>query len=186
MGALLLDLLQRAQRSRRVVSLQTSGGAYLGYVLSQNPEMILLRTITRQGLLTGVRTVELSAVLQAHFDDRYMRLIEFKEHNPEVVYALPAAPEGLEQQYLTVSALLQRAQEARQLIQLETHSDHDLYGFVSRLTEDELMLEVYTQYGEPDGHSVLDVDSIRSVIWSDEDTRTIELLLRQQKPEGKG
>lgn len=185
MGALLLDLLQRAQRSRRVVSLQLSGGTYLGYVVSQNPELVLLRTITRQGLLTGVRTIELNAVQQAHFDDRYVRLIEFKEHNPEVVYALPAAPEGLEHQYLTVPALLRRAQEMHQLIQLETHADHYIYGFVSRLTEDELMLEVYTQYGEADGHTVLDVDSIRSVIWSDEDTRTIELLLRQQKSEGK-
>ncbi|WP_110977598.1 hypothetical protein [Hymenobacter sediminis] len=168
-----------------MVSLQTNGGAYLGYVLNQNPDVVLLRTITRQGLLTGVRTIELNGVLQAHFDDRYVRLIEFKEHNPEVVYALPAAPEGLEQQYLTVPALLQRAQEMRQLIQLETHSNHDFYGFVSRLTEDELMLEVYTQYGEADGHTVMDVDSIRSVIWSDEDTRTVELLIRQQKPEDK-
>lgn len=181
MGALLTDLLQRAQRNRRVVSIQSSGGMFLGYVLDHNPELLVLRTITRQGLLTGVRTLGLGSISQVHFDDKYVRLIEFKEHNPEIVYALPAAPGGLEEQYLTVPALLQRAKDVRQLVQLETHVDSDLYGYIERITEDELMVEVYTQYGEPDGHTVMDLDNVRSVIWSDEDTRTIELLIRQQR-----
>ncbi|TGE04117.1 hypothetical protein [Hymenobacter fodinae] len=185
MGALLSDMLQRAQRSRRVVSIQTSGGTFLGYVLNHNPELVVLRTITRQGLLTGVRTLNLGNVSQVHFDDKYVRLIEFKEHNPEVVYARPAAPDGLDNQYLTVAAVLQRASEVRQLVQLETHADNDLYGYIERITEDELLVEVYTQYGEPDGHTVMDLDNVRSVVWSDEDTRTIELLLRQRDSEAK-
>jgi len=180
MGALQTDMLQRAQRNRRVVSLQTSGGLFLGYVLSHNPELLVLRTITRQGLLTGVRTISVNTISQVHFDDRYVRLIEFKEHNPEAVYGLPAAPDGLENQYLTVPVLLQRAQEVHQLVMLETPTDADLYGYVVRLTDDELLLEVYTQYGEPDGRTVLNLDDVRSVIWSDEDTRTIELLLKER------
>ncbi|MCB2376701.1 hypothetical protein LGH70_03870 [Hymenobacter sp. BT635] len=179
MGALLTDMLERAQRSRRVVAIQTGGPMFLGYVLSHNPELLVLRTLTRQGLPTSVQTISMAAVTQVHFDDRYVRLIEFKEHNPEVVYALPAAPDGLADAYLTIPALLERARQARQLLQLETHSETSFYGYVARLTEEELLLEVYTQFGEADGHSVMDVDSIRSVMWSNEDTRTIELLLRQ-------
>ncbi|MBC6990268.1 MULTISPECIES: hypothetical protein [Hymenobacter] len=185
MGALLIDMLQRAQRSRRVVAMQSGGIMFLGYVVSFNPELVVMRTITRQGLLTGVRTISLNSVSQVHFDDRYVRLIEFKEHNPEVVYARVGAPDGLDDQYLTVQALLQRAHESHQLVLLETHSDHSLYGYVVRLTEDELMMEVYTQYGEPDGHTVLDTDGISSLVWSDEDTRTIELLIRQRNEEEK-
>ncbi|QIX63154.1 hypothetical protein FY528_14345 [Hymenobacter lutimineralis] len=181
MGELLTDLLHRAQRNRRVVSLQTSGGMYLGYVLSHNPELLLLRTITPQGLPTGVRTLSLGEVSQVHFDDRYVRLIEFKENNPEAVYGVAVAPDGLEQQYLTVPVLLQRAQEVRQLVQLETLTDHNLFGYVTRLTDDELLVEAYTQYGEADGHTVLRLEDVRSVIWSDEDSRTIELLLRARK-----
>jgi hypothetical protein len=56
---------------------------------------------------------------------------------------------------------------------------------VVRLSEEELLLEVYTQFGEPDGHTVLRLDDVRSVVWSDEDTRTIELLLRAKGPETK-
>lgn len=184
MGALLTDMLQRAQRGRRVVALQTGGGMFLGYVLLFNPEVLLLRTITRQGLLTGVRTISMASVSKVHFDDRYVRLIEFKEHNPEAVYGLPAAPDGLEDQYLTVPLLLQRAQETHQLVLLETHTDHDLYGYVLRLTEDELLMEVYTQHGDPDGRTVLGLDDVRTVVWSDEDTRTIELLLKQRSAAG--
>ncbi|KAA9339598.1 hypothetical protein F0P96_03015 [Hymenobacter busanensis] len=180
MGALLTDLLQRAQRSRRVVALQTGGGLFLGYVLSHNPDLVVLRTITRQGMLTGVRSLHLHEVSQVHFDDQYVRLIEFKEHNPEVVFGLPSAPDGMENQYLSVPVLLQRAQEVRQLVQLVTTTDNDPYGYVVRVTEDELLLEAYTQFGQPDGHSVLQVDDVRSVVWSDEDTRTIELLLKQR------
>jgi hypothetical protein len=179
MGALRTDILQRAQRNRRVVSLRTSSGLFLGYVLNYNPELLVLRTITRQGLPTGVQTISLNTVTQIHFDDRYVRLIEFKEHNPEVVYGLPATPGGLENQYLTVPVLLQRAQEVRQLVMLETHTDNYLYGYVVRIADDELQLETYTVYGEADGHSVLNFDEVRSVIWSDEDTRTIDLLLKQ-------
>lgn len=179
MGSLRTDMLQRAQRNRRVVSLRTGNGLFLGYVLSHNPELLMLRTITRQGLPTGVQTISLNTVTQMHFDDRYVRLIEFKEHNPEVVYALPSTPGGLENQYLTIPLLLQRAQEVRQLIMLETHAEGYLYGYVVRVADDELLLETYTQYGEADGHSVLGFDDIRNVIWSDEDTRTIDLLLKQ-------
>ena len=179
MGALRTDMLQRAQRNRRVISLRTSSGLFLGYVLSHNPELLMLRTITRQGLPTGVQTISLNTVTQMHFDDRYVRLIEFKEHNPEVVYGLPSAPGGLENQYLTVPVLLQRAQEVRQLIMLETQTDSYLYGYVVRVADDELLLETYTQYGEADGHTILGFEDVRNVIWSDEDTRTIDLLLKQ-------
>ncbi|UOQ70561.1 hypothetical protein [Hymenobacter cellulosilyticus] len=152
---------------------------FLGYVLSHNAELLLLRTLTRQGLPTGVQTLSMHTVTQVHFDDRYVRLIEFKEHNPEVVYGLPAAPDGITNDDLSVPSLLQKALEARQLLQLDTYSDTSFYGYVARLTEDELLLEVYTQFAEADGHSVMDVDSIRSVVWSNEDTRTIELLRKQ-------
>jgi hypothetical protein len=180
MGALLTDLLQRAQRSRRLVSLQTPAGTILGYVLSHNPELVLLRTITRQGMLTSVRSISLDEVSQVHFDDRYMRLIELKEHNPDAIFGLAAAPDGLEHQYLTVPVLLHRALEVRQLVQLITTSENDPYGYVLRLTDDELLFEAYTLYGDADGHSVLRVEDVRSVVWSDEETRTIELLLKQR------
>ncbi|UYZ60484.1 hypothetical protein [Hymenobacter latericus] len=185
MGALLVDLLQRAQRSRRMVSVQTAGGTFLGYVLSFNPELLVMRTVTRQGMLTSVRTVTLAEVSQVHFDDKYVRLIEFKEHNPDAVFGLAAAPDGLEHAYLTVPALLQRALEVRQLVQLITSSENDPYGYIVRLTDDELLLEAFTQYGDPDGHSVLQIDDVRSVVWSDEDTRTIELLLKQRAAAGQ-
>ncbi len=179
MGALLTDMLQRAQRSRRIVAVQAGEPMFLGYVLSHNPELLVLRTVTRQGLLTAVRTISLGSVTQVHFDDRYVRLIEFKEHNPETVYARPAAPDGLDQEYLTIPALLQRARDTRQLVELETLSDTTFYCYIARLTEDELLLEVFTQYGEPDGHTVLGLDEVRNVVWSSEDTRTIEMLLKQ-------
>ncbi|WP_227606479.1 hypothetical protein [Hymenobacter translucens] len=172
-------MLQRTQRSRRIVAVQAGETMFLGYVLSHNPELLLLRTVTRQGLLTAVRTISMGSVTQVHFDDRYVRLIEFKEHNPETVYARPAAPEGLDQAYLSVPALLQRAQETRQLVELETLADTTFYCYIARLTEDELLLEVHTQFGEPDGHTVLGLDEVRNVVWSSEDTRTVEMLLKQ-------
>ncbi len=114
------------------------------------------------------------------------KLAEFKEQHPEAVYGLPSAPDGLAEHYLSVPALLQRALEARQLVQLVTHnSQNDPYGYLTRLTEDELLLEVYTAFGEPDGHSVLQVEDVRSVVWSDEETRTIELLIRQRRAAGE-
>jgi hypothetical protein len=186
MGALLTDLLQRAQRSRRLVALQVGGDLYLGYVLSHNPDLVLLRTVTRQGVPGTVRSLHLHEVSQVHFDDKYVRLIEFKEQHPEIIFGAVPAPDGLEQQYLTVPALLERARQNRQLVQLMTTADNDPSGYVTRLTEDEVLLEVYNDYGEPDGHTVLRLDDVRSVVWSDEDTRTIELLLKQRPAEGPG
>jgi hypothetical protein len=180
MGALLTDLLQRAQRSRRLVAVQTGSDLLLGYVLSHNPDLLLLRTVTRQGVPSTVRSLHLHDVSQVHFDDKYGRLLEFKEQHPEIIFGPVPAPEGLEQQYLTVPVLLERARQSRQLVQLLTSADNDPYGYVLRLTEDELLLEAYNDYGEPDGHTVLQLEDVRSVVWSDEDTRTIELLLKQR------
>lgn len=181
MGALLTDLLLRAQRSQRLVALQAAGDTYLGYVIGHNADLLLLRSITRQGTVTGVRSLSLHEVTQVYFDDQYVRLIEFKEQHPEAVFGLAAAPDGLDPLELSVPALLQRALETHQLVQLvTTNSNNDPYGYVVRLGEEELLLEAYTAFGEADGHTLLRVDDVRSLVWSDEDTRTIELLLKRR------
>ncbi|GAA4022696.1 hypothetical protein GCM10022409_03100 [Hymenobacter glaciei] len=179
MGTLLIDQISQAQSSQKMISLHTtSGNTFLGYVLNLNPELLLLRSITRQGLLTGVRSIKMEDISRVDFDDRYIRLVEFKEHNPEIAIGQPTTPDVSATDYLTMTSLLQKAQQSRQLVFLETGGDYDFYGYVSDVSDDELLLEVYTQYGEADGKTVLAIDFIRNVIWSDEITRTIELLLR--------
>ena len=184
MGILLNEKLKEAQSHRKIVSLHTSASTFLGYILSINPDVMVVRTITRQGLLTGVRSIKMEDLSRVDLDDRYVRLIEFKEHNPEIAFSQPAAPEGLDDEYLTVAVLLRKAQEAHHMVLLELNSD-SFYGYVEHLTDDELLLKVYTQYGEADGHTVLSIDSICSVVWSDENTRTVDLLLRQNGPDGR-
>lgn len=187
MGNLRLEKMQQAQAARKMLSLHTnSGTTFLGYVLSVNPDLLMLRSITRQGLLTGVRSIRMEDIQRVDFDDRYIRLVEFKEHNPEIAIGQATTPEGLDDEYLTMPALLRKAQEARQLVFLETNGDYDFYGYVLTISDDELLLEVYTQYGEPDGQTVLSIDYLRCVVWSDEITRTIELLLRERDKRAGG
>jgi len=181
MGNLLIDRLLHAQRNRKIVAIHTGEAMFLGYLLNINPELLVVRTITRQGLLTGVRSINMEDVQRVDFDDRYIRLIEFKEHNPEIAFGQPAAPDGIDTDYFTVTELLRKAKEARQLIFLETTLDDDFYGYVAAVGEDELQLEVYTQYAEEDGYTMLSIDKVRSVVWSDETTRAIELLLQQKQ-----
>ena len=119
-------------------------------------------------------------ISRVDFDDRYIRLVEFKEHNPEIAFTQPSTPEGVDELYVTTESLLQKARETRQLVFVETISDIGYYAYIIQLTDDEVLLEVYTQYGEADGQTVLALERIRSIVWSDEDIKTIELLLRQK------
>lgn len=183
MGSLLLDRLQQAQGNRKMVAVHANGAAFLGYILSVNPDVLVLRSITRQGLLTGLRSLRMEDVSRVDFDDRYIRLVEFKEHNPEIAFTQPAAPEGIEEMYVTMEAMLRQAKDARQLVFVETTSEAGFYGYIAEMTDEEVLLDVYTQYGEADGQTVLNIERIRYVVWSDEDVKTIELLLRQ-RPRG--
>lgn len=183
MGTFLIERIQQAQAARRIISLHTSSGTtFLGYVLSVNPEVLLLRSITRQGLLTAVRSLRMDDVVRVDFDDRYIRLVEFKENNPEIAVGQPTTPDGLANEYLTIPVMLRLAREAHQLVFVETTGEYDFYGYVAGLSDDEVLLNVYTQYGEADGQTVFGLDYVRSVVWSDEITRTIELLLRERGP----
>ena len=186
MGTLLIDQIQQAQAGQKMISLHTGENTFLGYVVNINPDLLLLRSITRQGLLTGMRSIKVEDISRVDFDDRYVRLVEFKEHNPEIAIGQPATPEVSATEYLTMPSLLRQAQQARQLVFLETSGDYDFYGYVAEVSDDELLLEVYTQYGEVDGRTVLSIDYIRNVVWSDENTRTIELLIRESNSPAGG
>lgn len=185
MTDLLTEILLRAQQEKRLLGVRTSQGDpgrfSVGYVISYSDEVLMLRVINRDGMQTGMQSFNRSDIFQIDFDDRYIRNIELKENNLDKVYAGMKSPAFMEQEYLTIPLLLTRALEARQLIYLTSRVGPSLYGYVQRLSEEQLLLECYTEYGEPDGLTVTRVDDIQSFVWSDEDTRMIELHLKQKK-----
>ncbi|GAB3324969.1 hypothetical protein GCM10027511_33790 [Hymenobacter humi] len=152
----------------------------MGYVINYSDEIIMLRVINRDGMQTGIQSYHMEEVFQLDFDDRYIRNIELKENNLDKVYAGIKSPAFMEQEYLTIPLLLTRAMQLQQLVFLSTQVGADLYGYVRELTEQEVLLQCYTEYGEPDGLTVIRVDNIRNFVWSDEDTRMIELHLKQR------
>jgi hypothetical protein len=150
----------------------------VGYVIGFSDELLMLRVINRDGMQTGIQSYNMADVYQLDFDDRYIRNIELKENNLDKVYAGLKSPAFMEQEYLSVPLLLGRAKEAQQLVFLTTQIGPDLYGYIRQLTEQEVLVECYTEYGEYDGLTAMQADNIQSFIWSDEDTRMIELHLK--------
>lgn len=188
MPGLFTDILQRAQREKRLLGVRTSqadGRFSVGYVISYSDELLLLRVINRDGMQTGIQSYNRQDIFQLDFDDRYIRNIELKENNLDKVYAGLNAPAFMEQEYLTIPLLLSRAMQSRQLVYLTSQVGADLYGYVRQVSEEELLLECYTEFGEPDGITAIRVDNIQNFIWSDEDTRMIELHLKLREQAGK-
>ncbi|GAA3927029.1 hypothetical protein [Hymenobacter algoricola] len=188
MPGLFAEILKRAQSEKRLLGVRTSqaeGRFSVGYVISYSDELLMLRVINRDGMQTGIQSFNMQDIFQLDFDDRYIRNIELKENNLDKVYAGLKSPAFMEQEYLTVPLLLSRALQARQLVYLTSQVGPDLYGYVRQATEEELLLECYTEFGEPDGTTAIRVDNIRSFIWSDEDTRMIELHLKLREQAGR-
>ncbi len=156
----------------------------VGYIISFSDELLMLRVINRDGMQTGIQSYDMVDIYQLDFDDRYIRNIELKEDNLDKVYAGLKSPSFMEQEYLSIPLLLGRAKEAQQLVFLTTKIGHDLYGYIRQFTEQEILVECYTEYGEDDGLTVIQVENIQSFIWSDEDTRMIELHLKRREQRG--
>ena len=184
MADLFSAIIKRAQAEKRLLGVRTSqaeGRFSVGYVINHSDEIIMLRVINRDGMQTGIQSFNMEDVYQFDFDDRYIRNIELKEDNLDKVYAGMKSPAFMEQEYLTTPLLLSRASQAQQLVYLATQAGPDLYGYVRQFSEEEALLECFTEYGEPDGLTVIRVDNIRHFVWGDEDTRMIELHLKRRE-----
>lgn len=184
MPGLFVEIINRAQREQRLLGVRTSqadGRFSVGYVISYSDELLMLRVINRDGMQTGIQSYGMEEIFQLDFDDRYIRNIELKENNLDKVYAGLKSPAFMEQEYLTIPLLLERAMEARQLVFLTSQVGPDLYGYVRQLSEEQVLMECYTEYGEPDGLTAVRVDNIQHFVWSDEDTRMIELHLKRRE-----
>jgi hypothetical protein len=185
MGSLVSELLEKALTEKRIVALRTNpsepGNFVLGYVIVHNDETITLRTINPNGLVHGLRSIRTSEVFQADYDDRYIRNVELKENNLDKIYGRLKNPALFDEVYITVPELLQKSQHLQHLLYFITYSGPGYYAVVKHQTEEEILVECFNEYGEPDGISVFRIDDIKSIIWSDEDTRAIELRFRERK-----
>lgn len=185
MAGLFQEIFERARREKRLLGVRTSqsdpGRFSVGYVLSYSDEVMVLRIINRDGMPTAIQSFNMPEVFQVDFDDQYIRHVEFKADNLDKVYAGLKSPQFLEQEYVTVPLLLERAHQQGQLVNVYTHLGMDYYGYIRQLTPEQVLMECYTEYGAPDGLVVYRVEDVRNFIWSNEDTRVLELRL---KPRG--
>ncbi|UOR07307.1 hypothetical protein MUN82_09445 [Hymenobacter aerilatus] len=177
-------LFARAQQEQRMVGVRSNTGEpgrfAVGFVQSYSEEALLLRVINRDGMQTGLQSFNLSDVFQVDFNDQYIRNVEFKANNLDRVYASVKTPSFLTVEELSTPYLLEMAREHEQLIYLTTYVATNFYGYVRQLTEREVLMECYTESGTADGLAAFRVDDVRHVVWSDEDTRVIELHLKLQ------
>lgn len=188
MSQLFQEIFERARREKRLLGVRTShqdpSRFSVGYVLSYSEEVVVLRIINRDGMPTAIQSFNLPEVFQLDFDDQYTRHIEFKADNLDKVYAGLKSPVFLEQPDLTVPLLLERAHQAEQLVNVYTHLGMDYYGYVRRLSPEHVLMECFTEYGLPDGLVVFRLEDVRNFIWSNEDTRVLELRLRPRGAAG--
>ncbi|UPL50646.1 hypothetical protein [Hymenobacter sublimis] len=188
MPSLFQEVFERARREKRLLGVRSSQGDpsrfSVGYVLSYSEEVVVLRIINRDGMPTAIQSFNLLDVFQLDFDDQYTRHVEFKADNLDKVYAGLKSPAFLEQEDLTVPLLLERAHQAGQLVNVYTHLSMDYYGYVRQLTQEHVLMECFTEYGLPDGLVVFRIEDVRNFIWSNEDTRVLELRLKQRGPLG--
>jgi hypothetical protein len=185
MGSLISELLDKAQAEKRIVALRTNpsepGSFVLGYIMGYNDETISLRAINSNGLVHGLRSIRTAEVFQVDYDDQYIRNVELKENNLDKIYGRLKSPAHFEEAYITIPELLQKSQHLQQLIYFITYSGPGYYAVVKQQTEEEILVECYDTYGRHDGISVFRVDDIKSIIWSDEDTRAIEIRFRERQ-----
>jgi len=189
MGNLITELLESARLQKRIVTLRTNPSEpsrfALGYVVDHNDETVMLKMVNPNGLLHGLRAIRKMEIFQIDFDDRYIRNVELKENNLDRIYGRVRNPEFIQEVYLTIPELLQKSLQLRHVLYFHTYSGMNYYAIISRLTEDEFIADCFNEYGEPDGTSVFRVDDVKSIVWSDEDTRAIELRLTLQKQDKK-
>lgn len=188
MEGIFQEILNRARQEKRLLGVRTSqsepGRFSVGYVLSFSDEVLVLRIINRDGMPTAIQSFNMQEVFQLDFDDQYIRHVEFKADNLDKVYAGLKSPQFLEQEYVSVPLLLERAHQMGQLVNVYTHLGMDYFGYVRQLTPEQVLMECFTEYGAADGLVVFRVEDIRNFIWSNEDTRVLELRLKQRGPQG--
>lgn len=190
MSELFQELFERARQEKRLIGIRTLSSDpnrfSVGYILSFSEEVAVLRIINRDGMPTAIQSFNMADVFQIDYDDQYIRHIEFKADNLDKVYAGLKSPAFLEQEYLTIPLLLERAHEQGQLVNVYTQIGMDYSGYVRRLTAEQVLMECYTEYGANDGIVAFRIEDVQNFIWSNEDTRVLELRLSRQRSNTEG
>ena len=167
-------MLKLSLQEKKVTSFyndkEDTGQAFTGYLGAYDDANILIYHISPRGLYDGYILLERDSVFQLDFYGKYEKKIEYlydskKQQHQNVVIT----EDGV------LNSLLQFAQQNRYLVYIGLQ-DSSVTGLIKEFDEENICLEVYTNYGEADGISTVSVEEVMMVVVDSDDEQDMALL----------
>lgn len=167
-------LLKMSLEEKKVTSLyndkEDTAKMYTGYIGAYNDDNILVYHISPRGLYDGYLLIDRESVFQIDYNGKYEkkieRLYDLKKQQHQNVQIKDSS---------ILNSLLQFAQKNRNMAYVALQ-DSSVTGIVREFDEETIYLEVYTDYGEPDGVSTVKIDAITMAAVDTNDEQDIAIL----------
>ncbi len=178
MKELFKKYLLKAKKENKLVSFRTNTEETekfsVGYIIGINDEIVNVKSVNPNGLSDGILMIRLKDIYEIDTDDKYIRRLELKIKNQKKILRDISVPPYFYDYEYNMFLILQKSKEENQLIYINFYHG-GFYGYVKELTQEELLFEIYTEYGEYDGLSVFLIEDIKNIILDDIDNRSVEL-----------
>ncbi len=172
-----LKIIETAKAENFLIAIYTSDDLTIfnvGYVLSANCDEFVIHSLTERGESDGVLSERIASIVKVEYDTRYLQKIGFlysKKRNQDVndrdwIHSIDGSV-----------ALLEKAFELRVIVGIWLKGDEiSINGFIRRITDSSVELEMINSDGESDGVAIFEKSSVDAVRIGGEDQNQFTLM----------
>lgn len=174
---MLLEILKESMKNKKIVSIYTNkeetSKFSVGYIIGVDDNYYIIALISPSGMYDGYRIALISDIYRIAYDGKYensiQQLYNYKNQTHTTI--------NLSKSNL-INNFIDFAKEKKLVITLELCNSEamDVQGYVKELKEREVYINCIDSYGESDGDSVIDLESVSLIVCDSEDESILKTM----------
>ena len=172
--SILFDILEKSKENKEIIGIwkySDDDGFWAGYVKDYNENLVIIQHFTKYGKSDGIIVERIDNIKSVDFDDDYAKAMQcLIDYSAQLDKEDPFEFELTENEDWQIEVLKQ-IEGTKRIVLLEINSSDYFSGFVTKLSEYDLILHCVGEMGEDEGTVIYRIEDITAVRVNDIENR---------------
>jgi hypothetical protein len=182
--SILTALLEKSKAHKEIISIwkyNDEDGFWAGYVKDYNEELVTIQHYTKYGKSDGVVIERIENIKSVEFDDDYAKAMQCLIDYSSELDKDDKFDFLLEESEDWQLGILKQLVGKDQIIRLEIEGSDHCAGFITKVSETDLILQSVGKMGEDEGTIIYRIDDISAIRINDIENRKRAMLYKWRK-----
>ena len=183
-GSILFDILKKSKENKEIIGIwkyNDDDSFWCGYVKDYNEELVTIQHFTKYGKSDGIIIERIENIKSVDFDDDYSKAMQcLIDYSTELDKDEPFEIE-LNDNENWQTAILKQLVGTERVARLEISSSDYFSGFITQMSETDLILHCLGDLGEDEGTVIYRIEDVTAVRVNDIVNRKKLMLFKWRK-----